>query len=357
MVHLERKDINISILEKNLLHWYDTHQRILPWRAVPSFVPNPYHVWLSEIMLQQTTVATVKDYFLRFVTRWPAIEDLAEATLDEIFHAWQGLGYYSRARNLHKCAQVLVSDFNGILPHDEKTLLTLPGVGPYTAAAIAAIAYDQPVVPVDGNIVRVFARLLALNTPLPAIKQEIQAHVKQMIPSQRSGDFAQGLMDLGATVCRPRKPSCDICPLQTICKGYALGIADQLPYPAKKAIKPKRYGIAFWVENTLGEILLEKRPDKGLLAGLMGLPTTEWREKPWEGLCEEALRYAPQGGQNWKPLPAIVRHTFTHFHLEMRIIKGSITRKTDGLWSSIDQLGTHAVPTVMKKAIQLAIAS
>lgn len=357
MVLSRRKGININILEKKLLRWYDTYQRTLPWRAVPGYAPNPYHVWLSEIMLQQTTVATVKDYFSRFVTRWPRIEDLAEATLDEVFHAWQGLGYYSRARNLYKCAQVLVRDFKGILPQDEQTLLTLPGVGPYTAAAIAAIAYDQPTVPVDGNIVRVFARLLALHTPLPAIKQEIQAHVKQMIPSQRSGDFAQSLMDLGATICRPRKPSCETCPLQTICQGYALGIAAQLPYPAPKGAKPHRYGIAFWVENSTQEILLEKRPSKGLLAGLIGLPTTLWREQPWDLDSNEAISYAPKGVKTWEQVPITVRHTFTHFHLELRIAKGRTNTPQNGLWSSLENLKTHALPTVMKKVIREAIDS
>jgi A/G-specific adenine glycosylase len=176
------KILNINKLEEDLLTWYDANQRSLPWRAVPGYSPNPYHVWLSEIMLQQTTVATVKDYFSRFVTRWPVVEDLAKATLDEVFHNWQGLGYYSRARNLHNCAQMLVQDFKGILPHDERILQTLPGIGPYTAAAIAAIAYDQPIVPVDGNVVRVFSRLFALETPLPGLKKEVYALARQMVP-------------------------------------------------------------------------------------------------------------------------------------------------------------------------------
>lgn len=344
------------MLEKKLLRWYDTHQRTLPWRAVPTFAPNPYHVWLSEIMLQQTTVATVKDYFTRFVERWPVIEDLAAASLDEVFHAWQGLGYYSRARNLHSCAQVLVRDFNGILPREEQILLTLPGIGPYTAAAIAAIAYDQSTVPVDGNIVRVFSRMLSLKTPMPTVKQEVQTFAKQLIPSQRSGDFAQGLMDLGATICRPRNPGCKICPLQTICKAYAQGIANQLPYPAPKEAKPRRYGIAFWVENHAQEILLEKRPSKGLLAGLIGLPTTLWREQPWDLVSEEITHYAPKGVKAWEPLPVIVRHTFTHFHLELRIAKGQTNASQKGFWSSFENLKTHALPTVMKKVIRVAKA-
>lgn len=344
--------LNIKDFENKLLAWYDVHQRQLPWRVTPGQAPNPYRVWLSEIMLQQTTVATVKDYFTNFVTRWPTIDDLSKASLDEIFHAWQGLGYYSRARNLHQCAQVLDQEYKGKLPQDVDTLLTLPGIGPYTAAAIAAIAFDQPTVPVDGNIVRVLARLFALTTPLPAVKEKVFNLAKQLIPTKRSGDFAQGLMDLGATICRPKNPNCKICPLQRNCVGYSTGIANQIPFPAVKTTKPKRYGVAFWVENEQGEILIEKRPDKGLLAGLMGLPTTAWRDEPWDGLCEEALSYAPHGAQNWKPLSVVVRHTFTHFHLELKVIRGTTTINSQGFWTSIDNMHAHALPTVMKKVIR-----
>ena len=345
------KRLNITKLEENLLSWYNSNQRVLPWRAVPGYSPNPYHVWLSEIMLQQTTVATVKDYFSRFVTRWPIVEDLAEATLDEVFHNWQGLGYYSRARNLHNCAQILVRDFKGILPHDGTVLLRLPGIGPYTAAAIAAIAYDQPVVPVDGNVVRVISRFFALATPLPALKNEVQALAKEMVPSHRSGDFAQSLMDLGATVCRPRNPLCVSCPLQESCKGYRQGIAAQLPYPAAKGIKPRRYGVAFWVENDEGKILLEKRPDKGLLAGLIGLPTTSWRDTPWKLEPGVLGTEAPIDVEAWEHLHGIVRHTFTHFHLELTIAKGRSNVSQKGLWSSVENLKSHALPTLMKKVI------
>jgi A/G-specific adenine glycosylase len=344
----------MSSLETALLGWYDTHQRPLPWRAVPGHAPNPYHVWLSEIMLQQTTVATVKDYFSRFVNRWPQLEDLAQASLDDVFHAWQGLGYYSRARNLQKCAQTLHENFKCVIPRDEKVLLTLPGVGPYTAAAIASIAYDQPTLPVDGNIVRVISRLLCLKTPLPALKKEVQLRAKDMVPSKRSGDFAQSLMDLGATLCRPRNPLCQQCPLTLMCKGYAQGIADQLPITAPKSIKPQRYGIAFWVENHNKEILLEKRPPKGLLAGLMGVPTTLWREEPWDLLSQETISYAPKGIKTWEPVPTSIRHTFTHFHLELKVVKGHSHTPQVGLWSSLDNLKAHAIPTVMKKVIREA---
>lgn len=351
----EKKEIKIYTLENALLRWYDANQRALPWRAVPGYSPNPYHVWLSEIMLQQTTVATVKDYFTRFVTRWPVIEDLAKATLDDVFYVWQGLGYYSRARNLHNCAQTLVRDFKGILPHEGRILQTLPGIGSYTAAAIAAIAYNQPIVPVDGNVVRVFSRLFALETPLPALKNEVQAIAKTMRPSHRSGDFAQSLMDLGATVCRPRNPACEVCPLQAICKGRHQGMTSQLPRPALKEAKPRRYGIAFWVENDEKKILLEKRLDKGLLAGLIGLPTTFWRDTPWELDSDELIISAPEGVKTWEYLPGIVRHTFTHFHLELRIAKGRTNASPKGFWSSVDNLKSHAFPTVMKKVIQAIV--
>lgn len=346
--------MTIKALETKLLSWYDAHQRVLPWRAVPGHAPNPYHVWLSEIMLQQTTVATVQDYFTRFVAQWPQVEDLAAATLDDVFHAWQGLGYYSRARNLHRCAQALVADFQGVLPVQESVLLTLPGIGSYTAAAIAAIAYDQPTVPVDGNVIRVFSRLFALQEPLPGVKAEVQDLAKIMVPAGRRGDFAQGLMDLGATICRPRNPFCGKCPLEDMCKARQQGIANQLPCPAPKAEKPRRYGIVFWVENEKKEILLEKRPDKGLLAGLMGLPTTLWRDTPWdwENDSQEALSQGPAGGAAWCLLPLVVHHTFTHFHLELKVVQGATTTVQKGVWSPVDQFATHALPTVMKKVIR-----
>lgn len=346
------KQININVLQESLLTWYDTHQRVLPWRAISGHNPNPYHVWLSEIMLQQTTVATVKDYFCRFVTRWPILEDLAKATLDEVFHNWQGLGYYSRARNLHQCAQTLVRDYKCLLPHEARILQTLPGIGPYTAAAIAAIAYDQPIVPVDGNVVRVFSRLFALETPLPTLKNEVQTLAKNMVPSHRSGDFAQSLMDLGATVCRPRNPLCEICSLQEACQGRHRGIAAQLPRPALKGIKPRRYGVAFWVENNKGEILLEKRPDKGLLAGLVGLPTTIWQDMPYDLESDVLMAGGPEGVKAWEYLPEIVRHTFTHFHLELTIAKGQTNTSESRFWSSLENLKSHALPTVMKKVIR-----
>jgi A/G-specific adenine glycosylase len=343
-------NLNLKFLEDLLLSWYDQHHRTLPWRAALGQVPNPYHVWLSEIMLQQTTVATAKDYFVRFVTRWPTVAALATAELDEVFHAWQGLGYYSRARNLHGCAQTLMQDFGGKIPEKEAVLLTLPGIGPYTAAAIAAIAFEQPTVPVDGNVVRVLSRLNALETPLPNLKKEVQELAPAFIPRHRRGDFAQSLMDLGATVCRPRNPTCGDCPWITECKAYRQGIVSQLPRPAPKSLKPTRYGIVFWVENHAQEIMLEKRPDKGLLAGLMGLPTTPWQESPWT--WEEAAHHAPKTVTTWQNLPLVIQHTFTHFHLKLTVAKGISAARGEGMWSSSDHLHSYALPTVMKKVIR-----
>ncbi|MBM3468408.1 MAG: A/G-specific adenine glycosylase [Alphaproteobacteria bacterium] len=348
------KNLQKDLLESLLLKWYDTYQRQFPWRARPGISPNPYHVWLSEIMLQQTTTGVVEDYFTRFISLWPTIQSLSKATLDEIFHAWQGLGYYNRARNLHRCAQILVQNFNGDMPQKEEELLTLPGVGPYTAAAIAAIGFNQPTVPVDGNVVRVFSRLLAIKTPLPTLKKEIEKFVSCVIPSKRSGDFAQGLMDLGATICRPHLPACEMCPLQGLCKGFRKGIAKKLPFPAPKETKPRRYGIVFWIENDRGEILIEKRPNKGLLAGLMGIPTTEWKESPRDIEDHTMLLQAPKGVHKWEFLPLPILHTFTHFHLELRIAKGHTNLLGKGVWSSLDHLNTYAFPSVMKKVIRYA---
>ena len=241
-----------------LLGWYDRHRRVLPWRALPGRRAEPYHVWLSEIMLQQTTVATVKSYFDHFVARWPRVEDLASADLDEVLHAWQGLGYYARARNLHKCAQTVARDHGGRFPDTEAGLLSLPGIGPYTAAAIAAIAFDVPASPVDGNIERVMARLRRITQPLPGAKTAIQAAARELTPQDRPGDFAQAMMDLGATVCTPRAPKCDLCPWCDACVARAAGNAEGLPARAPKKVKPTRHGIVFWTVDGQGRVLLRR---------------------------------------------------------------------------------------------------
>src|SRR5690242_14567761 len=261
-----------------LLDWYDRHRRTLPWRAPAGKRSAPYLVWLSEIMLQQTTVATVGDYFHRFVKRWPTVEALAGAPIDEVLSAWAGLGYYARARNLHACARAVTEQHGGVFPSDEEALLALPGIGPYTAAAIRAIAFDEPASAVDGNVERVITRLFAIETPLHDAKAEINLRAATLVPQRRAGDYAQAMMDLGATVCTPRSPRCVICPLMAGCISRKRGIAEELPRRAPKAERPTRRGLAFVLTRKDGAVLLRKRPTKGLLGGMDEVPSSDWRE-------------------------------------------------------------------------------
>lgn len=329
----------------DMLDWYDRHRRHLPWRAPPGKRPDPYHVWLSEIMLQQTTVATVKGYFEAFLARWPTVADLAAAPLDDVLHAWAGLGYYARARNLHKCAAAVVADHGGAFPADETALLALPGIGPYTAAAIAAIAFDLPASPVDGNIERVMARVFAVTEPLPGAKPALKTHAASLTPEDRPGDHAQALMDLGATVCTPRKPKCVLCPWRDACAGRAQGLAEDLPRKAAKKAKPTRVGTAFWAMNRDGHVLLRRRPERGLLGGMMEIPSSEWTEGGDAGLAAAPVT------ADWRPLPGEVQHTFTHFHLRLTVMIGIAGEAAAdaGTWVPVDRLGDHALPTVMKK--------
>ncbi len=307
-------------------------------------------------MLQQTTVVTVIPYFHRFIERWPTITALADATLDDVYHAWQGLGYYSRARNLHKCAQELVQNHQGIIPQQESLLLTLPGIGPYTAAAISAIAYDQPTVPVDGNVIRVFSRLEALSTPLPALKNEIIDIVKEYGICDRSGDFAQSLMDLGATICLSRRPNCVVCPLTDTCLAYQKNKADSFPVKMIKSEKPVRHGVIFWIETYEGAVLIRRRPSQGLLANLMEFPGTPWVEKIWEK--EDALKNAPLQSSDWVWLPILIKHTFTHFHLRLRVVKTTVSfLEQEGLWIPPEEFLKYAFPTVMKKIMASVFSS
>ena len=309
-----------------LLAWYDRHRRVLPWRAGPGERPDPYRVWLSEIMLQQTTVATVGPYFRAFLERWPDVASLAAAPLDDVLHAWQGLGYYARARNLHKCAIAVARDHGGRFPDDEAALRALPGIGAYTAAAIAAIAFDRPAVVVDGNVERVVARLYAVETPLPAAKPELRRLAGDLTPDERPGDFAQAMMDLGATICTPRAPRCVLCPLMAGCRARARGIAEELPRRTAKPEKPTRRGVAFFAVDAAGAVLLRRRAEQGLLGGMMEVPSTDWRAEAWP--MDEALRAAPLAA-DWRALPGTVRHTFTHFHLELTVLAARITGAAD----------------------------
>ncbi len=337
-----------------LLAWYDRHARVLPWRARRGETPDPYRVWLSEIMLQQTTVATVGPYFEVFLARWPDVAALAKADLDDVLHAWAGLGYYSRARNLHACAGAVCERHGGQFPADEKELQALPGIGPYTAAAIAAIAFGRRAVVVDGNIERVIARLFAIETPLPAAKKEIKARMDEVTPEKRAGDFAQAMMDLGAAICTPRSPACNRCPFESACAGRAAGIAESLPRKAPKKDKPVRRGAAFWLEGPGGEVLLRKREAKGLLGGMTEIPSSEWTAEPRER--DAMLAEAPLNTE-WRKLPGLVRHTFTHFHLELEVWRGKAGKRAavEGIWCAPERLGEHALPTVMKKIVAHAL--
>ena len=336
-----------------LLDWYDRHARDLPWRVGPAqrlagVQPDPYRVWLSEIMLQQTTVAAVKSYFERFTTLWPTVEALASADDAQVMGEWAGLGYYARARNLLKCARAVVQDHGGIFPDNREALLTLPGIGPYTAAAISAIAFDQPEVVVDGNVERVMARLHAIQTPLPTSKPELTSAAASLTPVNRPGDYAQAVMDLGATICTPKSPACGLCPWHTACLAQAEGIAAELPRKLPKKPKPTRYGIAYVARRSDGAWLLERRPDKGLLGGMLGWPGGDWGET--------ALP-APPLPANWQELPEEARHTFTHFHLRLKIhvarVNGSQPTEA-GEFIPANQFRPSDLPTVMRKVFDLA---
>jgi len=322
-------------LRKSLLNWYDCHGRDLPWRLRKGR-PDPYRVWLSEIMLQQTTVAAVGPYFHRFLERWPTAADLAAADRDEVLGAWAGLGYYSRARNLHAAAQLLAE----AVPTQEVGWRELPGVGPYTAAAIAAIAFDEPTNVVDGNVERVMARLYAVETPLPAAKPELKALAGALVTAKRPGDWAQALMDLGATVCTPKSPKCGDCPWQGACAAFASGAPETYPRRAAKVERPRRYGVAYRIEQE-GKLWLERRPDKGLLGGMAALPTSEWRAKKWSPA--EAIAAAPAEAA-WKKI-GVVEHVFTHFALTLDVYAANAAPIGNGWWGDAD-----ALPTVFKKA-------
>lgn len=305
-------------------------------------------------MLQQTTVATVGPYFRSFLERWPTVNALATAEQDEVMHAWQGLGYYSRARNLLKCAMAIANEHDGRFPETEQDLLTLPGIGPYTAAAIAAIAFDRPAMPVDGNIERVTARLFAVTEEMPGSKPELRRLAGTLTPQDRPGDFAQALMDLGATICTPKSPACGRCPLNAHCNAAEQGIAADLPRRAPKKTKPTRHAIFFWLVREDGAVMFEKRPDEGLLGGMVMPPSTPWRdEEPWAEA--EAMSHVPAHA-DWHELDGSVRHTFTHFHFDMRVWAGRVPgRGPAGVWSPPDSFGDLALPTAAKKVCRHAL--
>jgi len=347
----------VTEIAARLLDWYDRHARRLPWRVGPAERavgerPDPYRVWLSEVMLQQTTVAAVKGYFEAFVTRWPTVKDLAEAPEAEVMKAWAGLGYYSRARNM-KAAADRVAARGGRFPGTATELMELPGVGGYTAAAIAAIAFDEPATVVDGNVERVVARLFAIETPLPTAKDAIRAHQARLTPRERPGDYAQAMMDLGATICTPKRPACALCPIREDCRAVASGDPERYPVKAAKAERPTRRGIAFVAVRSDGAILLRRRAPEGLLGGMTEVPGSDWPIKAGTGEGVPPLAGA------WVAVPATVVHVFTHFRLELSVHRADfaegVAAPEGHWWSPPADVPGEALPSVMKKAIEAAV--
>ncbi len=338
-----------------LLHWYDRHRRTMPWRALPGEAPDPYRVWLSEIMLQQTTVAAVIPYFARFLARFPDVAALAAAPDESVMAAWAGLGYYARARNLLACARAIAA--RGGFPADVEGLRALPGIGAYTSAAVAAIAFGVPVVPVDGNVERVVSRLFAIATPLPASRPQIAVAAARLgedaAARARPSDFAQALFDLGATVCVPTAPACGVCPWMPGCEGRRQGIAATLPRKLPRKARPVRHGAVFLVRDARDRVLLRRRPDHGLFGGMTELPGTAWRDAAWEG--EEARAAAPVTAE-WR-LAGEVRHGLTHFELRLAVYAAELAVvHAEGTLCDVASLADQALPTVMRKCVALALA-
>jgi A/G-specific adenine glycosylase len=344
----------------DLLAWYDRHRRVLPWRARPGEAIDPYRVWLSEIMLQQTTVKAVGPYFLRFLARWPDIAALAAAPLDDVLRLWAGLGYYARARNLHACAQAVAT--RGGFPCTPEELATLPGIGRYTSAAIAAIAYDVRTVPVDGNVERVLTRLFAVEDELPAAKPEIHRLAQTIAPDARAGDFAQALMDLGATICTPVKPACALCPWMDGCAARRRGDPQSFPRKAPKREGRLRRGAAFVVVRADGCVLVRSRPPKGLLGGMTEVPATEWSHNFDDtNALDHAPRMSSRATAKWQRQPGVVRHVFTHFPLELVVFTANVpsnaTTPDGARWIAIDTLADEALPNVMRKVLAHALGN
>lgn len=343
---------------KDLLAWYDNHARVLPWRISPKNraageIPDPYRIWLSEIMLQQTTVATVKSYFEKFVTTWPTVQDLAKSERDDVLKAWAGLGYYSRARNLKACADMIVSDYEGRFPETLVELKKLPGIGDYTAAAMTSIAFDKPAVVVDGNVERVISRLYAIEKPLPGAKKTITELAAALTPKNRCGDYAQAMMDLGATICTPKRPACALCVWREFCQASRTNAQEDFPRKTPKKVKPTRYGWAFIAVREDSAILLRQRPDKGLLGGMTEVPGTVWSEE------KPKLPFAAAPFQaGWSKQCGTIRHTFTHFHLEvevvMNVFPNSQKPAKNCWWAHEEAIAGEALPTVMKKILEAA---
>lgn len=339
-------------LSEKLLTWFKATRRDLAWRDAPCGQRDAYRVWLAEIMLQQTTVTAVTPYYLKFLGQWPDVKALAAAADDDVMRAWAGLGYYARARNLLKCARFVADECQGVFPRDQQDLLGLPGVGPYTAAAVAAIAFNGPAAPVDGNVIRTLTRLYAIAAEMPKHKAQVAERAEAMLPAGQSGDFAEALMDLGSRVCKPKNPDCPVCPWGAECRALAEGNTTAYPKKAPKKPMPTRRGWAFWVERPDGHVLLERRAPKGLLGGMMGLPTTDWGDGAGEAQ-DAATRYEPH---SWDAVPGLVTHTFTHFHLELGVIRVRLGKGSElgGLWTKPCDVDAQALPSLMKKVVHHA---
>lgn len=343
-------------LSEDLLAWYDVHARAMPWRIAPADSkagkrPDPYFIWMSEVMLQQTTVAAVKEYFRKFTGFWPTVRDLAAADDADVMAAWAGLGYYARARNLLKCARVVVAEHDGAFPSTYEALLKLPGVGPYTAAAVAAIAFHEQATVLDGNVERVMARLHNEHAPLPGVKPVLKEHAALLTPAGRPGDHAQAVMDLGATICTPRNPACGICPWRAPCAARVAGTAAELPKKTPKKKTPIRLGIAYVARRADGAWLLETRPDKGLLGGMLAFPCSDWSEDPQPD---------PPIAADWHDTGTEARHTFTHFHLRLRILTATVPQNTiplRGGFKPHPEFSPAALPTAMRKVFDLLPAT
>jgi A/G-specific adenine glycosylase len=339
----------------DLLAWYDRHRRTLPWRAAPGERADPYRVWLSEIMLQQTTVKAVAPYFARFVARWPHVRALAAAPLEDVLRLWAGLGYYARARNLHACAKAVTERHGGLFPRSETELATLPGIGAYTAAAIAAIAFGARAAPVDGNIERVVARLFAVADELPAAKEKIRGLVESLVPAARAGDFAQALMDLGATICTPKKPACALCPWMHACAARRRGDPETFPVKAPKREGRLRRGAAFVVVRADGCVLVRSRPPKGLLGGMTEVPTTEWTHDFDQRHALVGVPRLSRARPKWHRIPGVVTHVFTHFPLELVVYAATVGAAAPvpaGMrWVALAELAGEALPNVMRKVV------
>lgn len=346
------------IYSRKLLEWYDRHHRDLPWRVSPAASKagkraDPYHIWLSEVMLQQTTVQAVKPYFAKFLALWPTVEALADAPSDDVMAAWAGLGYYARARNLKKCAQAVARDHDGVFPDTEAGLKALPGIGDYTSAAVAAIAFNRQSAVMDGNVERVISRLFAIDAPLPGSKPAMKQKVTELTPADRPGDFAQAMMDLGATICTPKRPACALCPFNSHCLALANDNPERFPVKAPKKTKPVRYGAAFVAVTPEGEMLLRRRVETGLLGGMTEVPTTAWTARIDGGTTVDHAPFAA----DWEPCGTVV-HVFTHFELRLSIFRvqsRKVVAENGGWWEPVANLASQALPTVMKKAIVQAV--